>query len=107
LFVLTLAICSCSAWPITQRPIDADRLSDVLEPLVAQELKPDLDLVLELIEGRTRDNYSARVCHGLQASRDIDAVSVPILAFNDYISKIDSHTDFDPLIVGNTPVPVG
>jgi hypothetical protein len=92
--------------PATIRPADAEypyRPGDVLHRLLAQILQHDPQLVAHC----ARDEDRARLGEGLQARRDVDAVTVDVLTFDDDVSEIDADPELDAAFVERGAVTVG
>ena len=52
----------------------------------------------------TRDAYSAGLSHGLEAGRDIDAVTVQVVTVDDDVALIDTHSELDAQVLGDACV---
>ena len=82
---------------IEQHPIDADRIGDVLQPLLAEVAKADVELVHGVVEGRAGDTDPAGLGNGLQPRGDVDAVAVKVVALDDDVAEIDADAELDAL----------
>jgi len=78
----------------------ADGLRDVLETPFPQQAELQRQLVLDLIVNAPRDAHSARFGHGLDARRDIDAITQEVLALDDDVPKIHANAEPHALILG-------
>ena len=68
---------------IEQFAVDAHRIGDVLQALLAQADEADLDLVHRMVECIARDADTPRLGHGLEAGGDVESITVDIAAVDD------------------------
>jgi hypothetical protein len=68
---------------------------DVLESEFAQGVEPRPEATLDRFAHRTRDNDPARWRFGLQASRDVHAIAVEIVAIDDQVAKVEANAEGD------------
>jgi hypothetical protein len=76
--------------------VDSDRMSDVLEPPLAEVNKFFFDPIAHLPIGVLGQIDSARLRHALQSRGDIDAVAHEIaVALLDDVAEMNSDAEFD------------
>ncbi len=75
-------------------------LGDVLQLVRAEVLEPGLQLRLHLVVDGAGDPDSAGIGDTLQARRDVDAVAMDVVAFDDHVAQINADAEDDPLVVG-------
>ena len=92
---------------IEQNPIDANRIGDVLQALLAEAGKADIDLVHRVIERRAGDANAPGLGHRLQARGDVDAVAVDVVVLDDDVAEIDADAKPDLLCFGDALIAVG
>ncbi|MCY1240304.1 hypothetical protein D9M72_531450 [compost metagenome] len=63
---------------------------DVLHRQRSQKIKPDGDLVAHLVIDRIRNDDATGGCGSLQARRDIDAITIEVIALGDHVAEIDA-----------------
>jgi hypothetical protein len=99
----------CFCWNVRgdRDAIDAHWPSDVLDLLLAQILKAEIDFVADLVADDAADADPARLGQSFQPCRDIDAVAVNILLVDDDIAEIDADAEFDAALFGNTVIAQG
>jgi hypothetical protein len=73
---------------------------DVLDILLAEILERIRKLVANLVAHDTRDADAARLSQCLQPRRNVDAITVDVVAITDNVAKIDPDTEDDPLVLG-------
>jgi hypothetical protein len=72
-------------------PVSPHRLANVLEPLLALGLDGDVELALEMVVGRARDQHATGIGELLQASGDVHPVTVEVaVGLMDHVAKIDA-----------------
>src|SRR6185437_8676603 len=84
---------------VGQNAIDADRIGDVLDPLIAERLVAADQLVLDLLVDAAGDIDGARLGEALQPRRDVDAVAEDVVGLDDHVAEIDPDAIEDPLRV--------
>ena len=82
----------------------ADRLTDVLEALLAEIKKLGRDATLNVFEDRTRDADAAWLRDPLKARRDVHAIAENVLAIDQNIAEIDPDPIEDALRLGELGV---
>src|SRR5262245_7010293 len=55
----------------------------------------------------TGHHDAARICQRLKASRDIDAISINIVAIDDDIAYVDAYAKFNALVYRDTGIALG
>ncbi len=70
--------------------IDVDGARDVLQGLLADVLKTEIELSRDLVVDGRRDADAARVGHGLEARGDVDAVAQQVFVLDHHIAEIDA-----------------
>src|ERR1700720_164139 len=68
---------------------------DILQPLLAHFLKGMVKAIPYLFANCTRDRDAARVSDTLQPCRDVYAIAIDVVAFNDNISKVDADAELE------------
>src|SRR5690242_3595088 len=71
------------------------RACDVLDPLIAEILVADIEFGLDLVEGLPRDADPASWGESLQASRDVDTVTVDVVCLGNDISEVHPDPQLD------------
>ena len=92
------------------RPADAEdphRPGDVLDRPFAQIFQHDLQLVAHRIAHGARDEDRARFGDALQPRRNVDPVSVDVVAFDDDVAQVDADAELDAAVFGRGAVAVG
>jgi len=92
---------------IGQNTKSTDRACDVLDLDLAQIVENEIELVSNLVARRARKADSTGVSEALKAGRDIDPVTVDVVALNDHIAKIDANAKFDALVFRHILVALG
>src|SRR5262249_49382822 len=77
---------------------DMHRPGDVLDLLLAQILKREVELVTHLIVHHPADANPARLGESFEARSDVDPVAVDVPLFDDDIAQIDADAKLDALI---------
>ena len=85
---------------IEQNPIDANRIGDVLQVLLAQTGKADIHLVHRVIERGAGDANTAGLGHRLQTRGDVHAVAIDVVSLDDDVAEIDADAKPDLLCFG-------
>src|SRR5260370_27975772 len=80
-------------------PPSSHRLSNVLERLRPKVITGYLNLTSDLPIGIVRHANSAGLSNALQPSGDIDAIAKDVVIIKNDISDVNSHAEFDPLIL--------
>src|SRR5215831_20888604 len=74
---------------------DSDRAIDVLDTDVAAILETNVDPITDAFMNDRRDADSTRLRERFQSRRNVDAIAVDVIVFNDDIAEIDADTDHD------------
>ena len=94
--------CQCRSLPGCRNkihhPKDPDRSVDVLEVLLPDILKHDVEFVAELSVGIIRNTNPARLRDGFEARRDVDAVAEYVPVVLDNIPDINADPELNPII---------
>jgi hypothetical protein len=85
----------------------AHRPGDVLHRLLAEVLQYDPELVAHRIAHGARDENATWLGQRLKARRDVDAVAVDVVAFDDHVAEVDADAEFDAAVVHRRAVAVG
>src|SRR5580704_14490970 len=80
---------------------DADRLSNVLEPLLAQILRREIDSPARLIVRRPRQTDAAGLSDPFEAGRHVDAIPKQIVTLCNDIAEIDADAEQYALLDGH------
>ena len=73
--------------------MDPDWIGNILQGLSADILEGSVDLVPDVVVGRTRKQDTARFRDAFQASSDIDTVAISIAALNEDVAQIDADAE--------------
>src|SRR5262245_19932887 len=76
-------------------PIDAYRPGDVFDALLAEIVESKAQPVAYLLVHRARDQYRSRLGQGFEPRRDINAITVEVLAVDDHVAEIDADAELD------------
>ena len=87
--------------------IDAHRLCDVLELLLAHVGHVDGKLALDLLKSIVRKTNRARRGQRLDPCGDVDAVAVDVALVDDDIADVDADAEFDAAVFGNVRIALG
>ena len=79
-------------------------LGYVLDLLGADVLESNRQLVLNLIEGATRNTDAAWFCLTLQPGRYVDPVAIQIIALDHHVANIDADAEFHLVFFGQLRV---
>lgn len=88
-------------------PANPERLiwkGDVLDESIAQVLAAKLDLVTDLLVDRTGYRDPARLGEALEPGRDVDAVTVEIIAIDDRIADCNAYSRLEALVAGQAGI---
>ena len=77
------------------------RLIDILQGLRADVLEGEVGLVAHLLEDGAGDADAAGLGQGLEARRDVHAVAVDVLVFDDHVAEVDADAKAEPSILGS------
>ena len=66
-----------------------------LSLLFTQKLEPKIQLSLDLIECRSRNQDAPGFGQSFQSRRDIHAVAIDVLPFDNHIAKVDANAEFE------------
>ena len=83
---------------------DAHRELDVLELLLADIFKQQVEPVADIVAHRLRNRYSAGLGDAFEPRRDVDAVAENIVVVDDHIAKVDADAELDPPVLGDACV---
>jgi hypothetical protein len=84
-----------ACWPPSNHVIHVDRALDVLEGALAKVGEADRYLVLHLLARRSGNADSAGFRQRFQPSRDVHAVAIDVIAFDDDVADIDADAEND------------
>jgi hypothetical protein len=87
--------------------VDAHRPRDVLDLLLAQVLKAEIELVAHLVAHDAADADAARFSQGFEACGDIDAIAVDVVTLDDDVAEIDTDAKLDAAFLGDTAIALG
>ena len=87
-------------------PIDRDRLGDVLDSLRAHRLEAERQLFLNLVRHLAGNANGPRIGELLKASRNIDALAVPVRPLDNHLAEIDANANIDTVILREAGVPL-
>src|SRR5262249_927193 len=90
-----------------QDAVYAHRPRDILDPLLAQILEREGELVAHLIADNAADTDPAGFGQTLKPCSDVDAVAKDVAPVLDYVAEIDPHAQFDTAIRSHIGVPLG
>ena len=74
------------------------RLGDVLDLLLAQVLKPEIEQAAHHLMNHIRDADAARPSQTFQPRCDIDAIAVDVVAIDDHIAEVDADPELDAVL---------
>jgi hypothetical protein len=80
--------------------VGANRFAETLDLLFAERHVADRELRFHLVIGRPGNGDAARPGERLYPVRDIDAVAMDVLTFDDDVPEIDADPEFEPLTRG-------
>src|SRR5439155_18697379 len=78
--------------------VDPYRPGNVLDLLLAQILKHKGQPVADVVVNRVGDEYPAGIGQGFDPGRDIDAVTIEVVGFDDYVAEIDADAQLDAAV---------
>src|SRR5207245_5866759 len=87
--------------------VDAHWPGDVLDLLLAQILKAEIELVAHLVAHDAADADAARLGQGFEPCRDIDAVAVDVALVDDDVAQIDADAELDAALLGDAVIAQG
>src|SRR5262249_40268059 len=79
-------------------PINPHRPCDVLDLLLAQIVKAEIDFVAHLVADNPADADPARFRERLQPSRNVHPIAVDIVVLDNDITEVDPDAELDPLL---------
>ena len=82
----------------------ADRLRDILEPLLPEVLEAEIEAVLHVTEDAAGNADGAWLRERLQSRRHVHAVAKDVGAVHDDLVEVDAHTELDPSVAGHLAV---
>ena len=85
---------------IGKHAIDANRIGNVLDLAIAERLVSANQLVLDLLVDAAGNVDFASLSYALESRRNIDAVAIDIVGFDDDVAEIDADPIFDPVMLG-------
>jgi hypothetical protein len=89
-------------WSVAQNDVvNAHWKLDVLELLLADILKSQVEPIADIVADRLRDGYPSGFGDTFEPGRDIDAVAKNIIVIDDYVAKVDADAEFDTAVFGN------
>src|SRR5262249_35972134 len=71
---------------------------DILEGAEPEVLAVQIKLVTNLLADRFGDADAARIGDRLEPRRDVDAISVDVLALDDHVTEVDADARVDTLL---------
>ena len=74
---------------------DSDRAIDVLDTYVTAILEANVDPIADALVDDRGDADPAGLGERLQARRDVDAIAIDVVVFNDDIAEIDADSEHD------------
>jgi hypothetical protein len=84
--------------PFRQHPKHTYRLGDVLDLLLAQILVAQRELVLDMFMNGARDADAAGVGEALQPRRDVDPITVDLIALDNHVAEVDADPELHPAL---------
>jgi len=87
-------------------PVDAHRPGNVLDLLLAQILEDKGQPVAHLVVDRIGDEHPAGIGQGFDASGDVDAVAIEVVALDDHVAEIDADAQLDAAVHNRTSIPL-
>ena len=84
--------------PVRQHPPYVHRTCDVLDRLLAVVLVSERELVPYLFVHRARDANAAGVGETLQPRRDVDPVTVDLIALDHHVAEVDADAKLHPAL---------
>jgi hypothetical protein len=75
--------------------------------VLAQILKDKGQPVAHMIVNRIGNEHPAGIRERLHPRRDIDAVTIEVVALDDHVAEIDADAQFDAAVRGDTGIPLG
>src|SRR6266850_5548882 len=85
---------------IRKHAVDPDRIGDVLDLAISEQLISANQLVLDLLVNGARDVNLARLGKALETRSNVDAITVNVGCFDDDVAKIDTNPILDPMMPG-------
>ena len=74
---------------------DSDRAIDILDTDIAAILETNVDPITDAFMNDRRDADSTRLREGFQSRRNVDAIAIDVVVFNDDVAEIDADTEHD------------
>src|SRR5262249_55041271 len=78
--------------------VNTNRPRDILDRLLAQIVELETQLVLHLVMNDTGHHDPTWVCQCLEARRNVDAISINIVAINDNVTDVDADTELNAFL---------
>ncbi len=85
--------CRCRNRTIELHPKNPDRLGYVFDRLRTQVLEGEVKLAFDLADSIVSNANAAGLCQAFQARRNIDAITIKIVALDDYVTNIDADAE--------------
>src|SRR5467141_3433252 len=85
---------------IRKHAVDPDRIGDILDFAISEQLISANQLVLDLLVNGARDVNLAGLGNALETRSDIDAIAINVGCFDDDVAKIDTNPILDPMMPG-------
>src|SRR6267142_4032552 len=85
---------------IRKHAVDPDRIGDVLDFAISEQLISTNQLVLDLLVNGARDVNLAGLGNALETRSNIDTIAINVGCFDDDVAKIDTNPILDPMMPG-------
>ena len=92
---------------IEAHAVGSHRLVYVFDPLLAEAVETDRELVLHMIIGAAGDDDAAGIGKALQPIGDVHAVAVHVVPLGNHVAEIDADAEPEQLVRGNVGVRLG
>jgi hypothetical protein len=80
---------------------------NILQLLLANVFKGDLELPRGVLLHTGRDAYAARFRHGLEARRDIHSIPKYVTVLSHDVTLVDADAKLDPAVLRSSGIPLG
>ncbi|HXG81480.1 MAG TPA: hypothetical protein VNJ05_06740 [Sphingomicrobium sp.] len=77
---------------------------DVLELLVAQILKREIELVANVLTHRAGNGNSTGFCDPFKPRGDVHSIPEDVVIIDNHVAQIDSNPEFDAAVIGNPDI---
>jgi hypothetical protein len=84
--------------------VNADRVRDVLDRLLAHVLETEGKLIAYLVVHYSRDAYAAWLGQRLETCRDVDAIAIDVVVIADDVADVDADAELDSPVRGHLRV---